>query len=80
MKYNFIELTLGHHIISHGYDMANKEITEQVEVDQFSKKLVAISRIKSVSEKYILTDYLDGRWIYWEYEESYQKIKETLGL
>ena len=40
MKYNFIELTLGHHIISHGYDMANKEITEQVEVDQFSKKLI----------------------------------------
>ncbi len=80
MKHKFIELTLGHHIISHGYDMANKELTEQVEVDQFSKKLIAISRIKSVSEKYVLIDYLDGRWVYWEYEESYQKVKEILGV
>ncbi|AOW20600.1 hypothetical protein [Urechidicola croceus] len=73
----FIELTLGSHMISHGYDMVNKEITEEVEIP-FSKKLIAVSRIKSVSEKYILIDYLDGRWVYWEYEEDYTYVKSLL--
>ena len=74
----FIELTLGNHIISHGYDEHNKEITEEVNVDVFSSKLVAIDRIQSVSEKYILTNYTDGRWIYWEYKEDYSSIKSLL--
>ena len=74
----FIELHLGSHVISHGYDSDNKEITETVTVEGFSKKTVAVSRIKSLSEKYILTDYLDGRWIYWEYKESYAAISRML--
>ncbi|MDO5979618.1 hypothetical protein [Flavivirga spongiicola] len=74
----FIELTLGSHIIVHGYDNDNKEITEHITLDGFSKKVVAVSRIKSVSEKYILTDYIDGRWIYWEYEEAFEDLKKTL--
>ena len=74
----FIELTLGSHMISHGYDTNNKEILENVTVNGFSKKIVAVSRIKSVSEKYILTDYLDGRWIYWEYEEAFEDLKKIL--
>ena len=75
---NFIELTLGSHVISHGYTSENQEIEESIVVDEFSKKLVSISRIKSLSEKYILTDYLDGRWIYWEYKESYESVKKQL--
>ena len=71
---NFIELTLGSHMISHGYDKDNKEITEEILINGFSKKLVAISRIQSVSEKYILTNYVDGRWIYWEYQESFKEV------
>jgi len=78
MKSKFIEVTLGNHLIIHGYDLKNKEIEERVAVDVFSKKLIALSRIKSVSEKYILTDYLDGRWIYWEYLEDYETIKGIL--
>ncbi|WP_136481670.1 hypothetical protein [Cognatitamlana onchidii] len=74
----FIELTLGSYMISHGYDEHNKEILEEVTVDGFSKKIVAISRIKSISEKYILTDYLGGRWIYWEYKESFKELKRIL--
>ncbi|NJB70839.1 hypothetical protein GGR42_001301 [Saonia flava] len=77
MSGKFIELTLGSHMISHGYDENNKEILEEVAAD-FSNKLVALSRIKSLSEKYILIDYLDGRWVYWEYEESYKSIKKKL--
>ena len=69
---------MGSFMISHGYNQNNKEIEERVVVDGFSKKLVAVDRIKSVSEKYILTDYLDGRWIYWEYLESYAEVKQML--
>ena len=74
----FIELTLGNHMISHGYDKDNNEITEEIIVNKFSKKLVAVSRIKSVSEKYILIDYIDGRWVYWEYQEDFNTIINKL--
>ncbi|TNJ46193.1 hypothetical protein KFZ70_08535 [Tamlana fucoidanivorans] len=80
MNTAFIELTLGSYIISHGYDSKRKEHLEHVPSDKFSKKLVAINRIKSVSEKYILTDYIDGRWIYWEYLEDYEAVKKRLQL
>lgn len=63
----FLELKLGSHTIIHGYNNNNEEITEDVIVEGFSRKLVSVSRIKSVIEKYVLTDYIDGRWIYWEY-------------
>ncbi len=74
----FIELTLGSHIISHGYDSNNKEILEHVNVETFSKKVVAVSRIKSLSEQYILIDYLDGRWVYWEYKEAFKDLTKAL--
>ncbi|PKH52389.1 hypothetical protein CXF68_17540 [Tenacibaculum sp. Bg11-29] len=78
MSVKFIELNLRSHIISHGYDENNKEITEEFIADVFSPKTIAISRIKSLSDKYVLTDYIDGRWIYWEYEESYESVKNEL--
>ena len=78
MKEAFIELTLGSYIISHGYNSKNKEMMEPITSDNFSKKLIPVSRIKSISEKYILTDYVDGRWIYWEYEEDYNEVKKLL--
>jgi hypothetical protein len=78
MKPEFIELTLGSYIISHGYDAKNKEMMEPISSGVFAKKIIPISRIKSVSEKYILTDYIDGRWIYWEYQEDYEIIKKLL--
>ena len=74
----FLELTLGSYIISHGYDKNNKEIIVHVPAENFGKKLIAVSRIKSLSEKYILTDYIDGRWIYWEYKEDYEEVKKLL--
>ena len=74
----FIELSIGSFIISHGFDEQNKEIEEHFTVEVFAKKLIAVDRIKSLSEKYILTDYLDRRWIYWEYEEEYNVVKEKL--
>ena len=78
MKLEFIELTLGSYVISHGYGTKNKEMMEPIASDVFSKKIIAVSRIKSVSDKYILTDHIDGRWIYWEYEEDYNDVKKLL--
>ena len=78
MKDKFIELTLGSYIISHGYNEKHKEMMEHISSDTFSKKLLPVSRIKSISEKYILTNYVDGRWIYWEYEEDYSHVKKLL--
>ncbi len=74
----FIELTLGSYIISHGYDKNNKELVLHIPAEKFGKKLIAVSRIKSLSEKYILTDYVDGRWIYWEYQEDFDEVKKLL--
>ncbi|MCK8522917.1 hypothetical protein M0D21_15170 [Aquimarina sp. D1M17] len=74
----FIELTLKSHIIVHGFDARNTEIEEEVQVEKAAKKLVAVERILSVSEKYILIQYAYDRVIYWEYEESYDEVKALL--
>lgn len=78
MNEKFIELKLGNHLVVHGFDAENKEVVEEVNVEGFSRKLVAVSRVKSVSEKYILIDYLMGRWVYWEYEGDFESIKKML--
>lgn len=78
MTSKFIELTIGNYIIVHGYDKKNKEIAEEIKVENPTKKVIAISRVKSLSKKYILTDYIDGRLIYWEYEEDYNIVKNLL--
>jgi hypothetical protein len=74
----FIELHLGSYIISHGYDKNNNEKIVHIAADNFAKKLIAVSRIKSLSDKYVLTDYVDGRWIYWEYKEDFEDVKKLL--
>ncbi len=78
MSVKFIELNLRSHIISHGYDKNNQEITEEVIAERYAPKTIAVHRIKSLSDKYVLTDYTDGRWIYWEYEEPYESVKKQL--
>lgn len=73
----FIKLTVKNHKIMHGFDADNKEIIENVVVDKSTVKLIAIDRIQSISEKFILTSYAD-RLIYWEYEESFNDIISQL--
>ena len=41
-------------------------------------KIVAVSRIQSVSEKYILVTGSHGRLMYWEYEEKFSDIQDAL--
>ncbi|WP_109434611.1 hypothetical protein [Aquimarina sp. AU119] len=74
----FIELTLKSHIIVHGFDARNQEIIEEVHVEKASRKLVAMDRILSVSDKYILIQYAYDRIIYWEYMESFEELQSLL--
>lgn len=74
----FIEITVQNHLISHGFDEHHKEIIEEVVADKPTKKFLSVDRIQSVSEKYILTTYGYGRLVYWEYEGSYEELKQKL--
>ena len=77
-KKEFIEVTVKNQQILHGFDENNKEIIEHVEVEPASKKLIAIDRIQSISENFILTSYGYGSLIYWEYEGDYEELKRRL--
>lgn len=78
MKNGFIEITVKDHLISHGFDENNKEIIEEVQVEESMIKLLSVDRIQSVSKKYILTTYGHGRLVYWEYEGTYDELKEKI--
>lgn len=75
---SFIKVHTKNHVIVHGFDENNKEIEEKIEVEKSMEKLIAIHRIQSISEKYILTTYSHGRYIYWEYEENYATLVQLL--
>lgn len=74
----FIHLRLGSYIIMHGYDEQNNPIEEEHTTEDFTAKLVAIDRIQSVTEKYILIGSSHGRVIYWEYEGTLGDIEAKL--
>ncbi len=74
----FIKITTGNYLIVHGFDANNKEIIEEVTVAQKMVKVVAINRIQSISEKYILVTGSHGRLMYWEYEESFEDLQKQL--
>ncbi|MEM7297678.1 MAG: hypothetical protein AAF391_05365 [Bacteroidota bacterium] len=74
----FVEIVVQNHLVSHGFDEKNQEILEEVNVEKPRKKLIRLDRIQSVSEKYILTSYGYGRLVYWEYEGSYNDMKQLL--
>lgn len=74
----FIELVVKNHLISHGFDKENKEVLEEIIVDNSTKKIISIDRIQSISEEYILTNYSNERLIYWEYEGSLDEITRKI--
>jgi len=74
----FIELTVSNMLVWHGYDIDNKEVMEVVDGQQPAKKIVAISRVQSLTEKYVLVSAGYGRFMYWEYHDGYNVIKDRL--
>lgn len=74
----FIELEVKLGIIVHGYTHENKEIEEVFKEDDFVKKIVAIDRIQSISEKYILVKSSHERVMYWEYKGTMEELKQRM--
>lgn len=74
----FIELEVKSSITVHGYDNENKEIEEVFEPTGFMKKIIAISRIQSISEEYILVNSSHGRLMYWKYKGTMEEVKQKL--
>lgn len=64
----FIALRVRNALVMHGYDDNNREIVDEIRDEPFVDKLIAIERIQSVSEKYLLVSSSHGRLMYWEYE------------
>ncbi len=75
---SFIELTVSNALTWHGYDADNKEIMEETTGQTPAKKIVAVSRIQSLTEKYVLVSSGFGRYMYWEYHDGYDVIKQRL--
>lgn len=76
----FIELEVKSSITVHGYDSENKEIEEVFEETDFMKKIIAINRIQSISEEYILVSSSHGRMMYWNYKGTMEELKQKLLL
>ena len=78
MTVKYIDLEVRTALIFHGFDNHNQAIEEHISEAEFVRKLVAIERIRSISEQYILVSAAQGREMYWEYNGSLDEIKQRL--
>ncbi len=74
----FVQVRVRTALVVHGYDALNKEVVETVNEPQFQTKLVAMHRVLSVSDKYLLVSASHGRVMYWEYEGGFEALQEKL--
>ena len=74
----FIALRVRNALVMHGYTPDNQEIVEEIEGEAFVDKLIAVDRIQSLTEKYVLVTSSHGRVMYWEYEDSLTSVRERL--
>ncbi len=76
MKY--IEVDVKTEYIVHGYDDENREIVEDVHEQTFVTKLLAIDRILSISEQFLLVSGSHGRVMYFEYKGMMSDLRRKL--
>ncbi len=74
----FLSLRVRTAFTVHGYNPDGTEIVESAEEQPFAEKLVAIERILSISEKYLLVSGIQGRVMYWEYEGGLEPLRTLL--
>ncbi|MGL4604428.1 MAG: hypothetical protein ACRCU9_09795 [Iodobacter sp.] len=74
----FISLSVRTAMIVHGYTADNKEIIEELPDTGFAEKLIAVERIQSVTEQYLLVTSSHGRVMYWAYQGGLEKITARL--
>lgn len=75
---SFIRLRVRTATIVHGYTDRNEEIAETLDDQAFADKLIAISRIQSATEQFLLVTGSHGRVMYWEYEGSLDALAQRL--
>lgn len=74
----FISVRVRNALVLHGYTEDNQEVVETVSDQPFVEKLLAVSRLQSVSEQYLLVTSSHGRVMYWEYEGGLADIRARL--
>ncbi len=74
----FIALRVRLSLVVHGYTPDNTEIVEHRDEAPFADKLVAIERIQSISDRYLLVTGSHGRVMYWEYEGGFDEVRRRL--
>jgi len=74
----FILLRVRPSLVVHGYTPDNAEIVEHADDAPFADKLVAVERIQSISDRYVLVTGSHGRVTYWEYEGGFDELRRRL--
>lgn len=74
----FISLRVRNALVMHGYTDDRQEIVEEIRDQAYMDKLIAIERIQSVSEQYLLVSSSHGRVMYWEYEGTLAEVTQRL--
>lgn len=74
----FIKARIRNYKIVHGFNDQNEEIVEEGNVTDWSDKIFALSRIQSITERYLRMTYSHERVIYWEYEGGLKNIVSKL--
>lgn len=74
----FISLRVRSCLVVHGYTPDNREVVERVDDGAFAEKIIAIERIQSVSDQYVLVTGSHGRLMYWEYEGGIDAVRQRL--
>ena len=74
----FLELEVRTALVVHGYNDNNRELTEAVNEQTFTTKFIAIERIQSISEQYVLVTGSHDRLMYWEYRGSMEELRGRL--
>lgn len=75
---SFIEVHVRTALIVHGFTADNVAVEEAVNETAYVRKLIAVSRIQSVSEQYLLVEGMAGRQMFWEYQESMDEVVDRL--
>lgn len=74
----FLDVEVRTASVFHAYDSNNQPVSETLSEDRFVRKLLAIDRIRSISDDYLLVNGADGREMYWEYKGSIDELKVKL--
>ncbi len=74
----FIALRVRNALVLPGYTPDNQEILPEVQGEAFAEKLIAVERIQSATDRYLLVTSSHGRALYWEYEGGLAALKARL--